>query len=181
MATNDHVKTEQKRGEIIVSNEADVVESIQWIEKVVRLTDLRPFEQNPRTITKEQFEKLKRSLQEDGYHSRIKVMHDLRVVGGHQRTRAMRELGFTTVPVLVPDRPLTDHEFMRVMLRDNHNNGVFDMDALANLFDLEELRNFGLHEVNNIAPEGDDKPPKALVCCPKCGETFPVKGNKANV
>lgn len=165
----------------IAAPAAEILESIQWVEKICRLKDLRPFEDNPRTITKEQFSKLKQSIIEDGYHSRIKVTHDGRVVGGHQRLRAMQELGFVEVPVLVPDRPLTDTEFMRVMIRDNHSNGLFDMDMLANLFDLEELRGFGLHEVNGIAPEGEDKPPKAMVCCPGCGVVFPVKGNKASV
>ncbi len=70
-------------------------ESIQWIEKISRLNDLRPFEQNPRRITKEQFEKLKQSLREDGYHSRIKATPDGRIIGGHQRLRALRELGYS--------------------------------------------------------------------------------------
>lgn len=155
---------------------------IQWVEKTLRLAELRPFEQNPRTISEVQFAKLKQSLAEDGYHSRIKVTHDYRVVGGHQRLRALQELGFDKVAVLVPSRPLTDNEFKRILIRDNHSNGVFDMDALAGMFDLEELRAFGLHEVMNIPPLEDNleepKPGKTMVKCPQCSHTFPVKGHK---
>lgn len=158
----------------------EVIEPVAWIEKVKRLNDLRPFEQNPRRITKDQFEKLKASLLEDGYHARIKATRDGRVIGGHQRLRALRELGFKEVPVLIPSRPITDREYVRIMIRDNHNNGVFDLDAMANMFDLEELRDFGLHDIGNIAPEGrEEGQPKSMVLCPHCGETFPVKGNRA--
>lgn len=159
----------------------EVIEPVAWVEKVKRLNDLRPFEQNPRRITKDQFEKLKASLLEDGYHARIKATRDGRVIGGHQRLRALRELGFKEVPVLIPSRDLSDREFVRIMVRDNHNNGVFDMDMMAGMFDLEELREFGLHDITGIAPMGDgeEKPPKAQVCCPDCGSVFPVKGNKA--
>lgn len=155
---------------------------IQWSEKNVHLRELRPFEENPRTITEAQYAKLKTSLSEFGYHSRIKATPDLRVIGGHQRLRAMRELGYEMVAVLVPDRPLSDEQFKKVLLADNHNNGTWDMDMLANFAELEELREIGLHEIMNIPPMDDGEPPapgKTQVCCPKCGEVFPTKGNKA--
>lgn len=161
---------------------AETAQGIQWLEKSVRLNELRPFEHNPRTISESQYDKLKQSLTEDGYHSRIKATHDLRVIGGHQRLRALGELGYDVVAVLVPDRPVDDEQFKRILLRDNHNNGAWDMDILSGMADLEELRDIGLHDVMSIPPmdEGEDPAPgKSMVCCPKCKETFPVKGNKA--
>lgn len=159
----------------------EIEQELQWIEKTVRVDELRPFEDNPRTITEVQYAKLKRSLSEDGYHSRIKATTDLRVVGGHQRLRALKELGFTDLPVLVPSRPLSDAEFKRILIRDNHNNGLFDFDGLANMFDLEELRDFGLHEVMQIAPEDSEDQShaggKKFVKCPTCAHVFTTKGN----
>lgn len=151
----------------------------QWVEKIVRLIDLRPFESNPRSITEAQFAKLKQSILESGYHSRIKCTHDLRVIGGHQRIRALMELGVEEVPVHVPPRPLSDEEFLRVMIIDNHSNGVWDMDALANSFDLEMLHDVGLHEVNKIR-EPSWEPGKKMVKCPECQHAFPIKGNAYN-
>ena len=156
-------------------------DKIQWVEKTVPLMELKPYEANPRQISKIQFEKLKESIEQDGYHSRIKCTSDFKVVGGHQRLKAMLELGYTEVKVLIPDREIDDETFRRVLIRDNHNNGLFDMDALANVFDLEELRDFGLHEVMNIAPEDTGEPPpppKTMVRCPHCQHEFPAKGNK---
>lgn len=154
---------------------------IQWVEETRRLNDLRPFERNPRTISETQFDKLKQSLVQDGYHSRIKITHDGRLIGGHQRLRALKELGFDEIKVLVPDRPLDDEAFKRICLRDNHNNGAWDIDILAADYDLEFLRAVGLHDVMNIPPmdenDEDAQPGKKLVCCPKCNHTFPTKGN----
>lgn len=156
--------------------------TIQWHEKVLHLKDLRPFESNPRSITEAQYEKLKASLASSvGQYKPLTVTHDYRIAGGHQRLRAMHELGWESCRVSMPDRPLTDEEYKQVLISDNHNNGVFDMDALANLFDLEELRGFGLHEVMNVPPFGEEEEPqpgKSMVQCPKCNEVFPVKGHR---
>lgn len=161
------------------------MEQIQWLEKSWRLSDLRPYERNPRQISESQYKKLKTSIQEDGYHTRIKATHDGRVIGGHQRLKAMRELGYEEIIILVPSRPLSDAEFQRIMVRDNVNNGSWDFDMLSTDFDLEELREMGVDEVMNIAPfDEEDKshaPGVTQVKCPSCDCIFPVKGNKADV
>lgn len=174
-------KTKANSLEILPPEQPEIPHGIQWVEETRRLSDLRPFEQNPRKITKEQFNKLKQSIVEDGYHSRIKITNDGRMIGGHQRRQALQELGHVEVKVLRPDRPLTDRQFIGIMIRDNHSNGVFDMDMLANMFDLEDLRAFGLHDITGLAPEDDGElaPPKNMICCPECGSVFPAKGNKA--
>lgn len=158
---------------------------LQWVEKEMRLDSIRPFERNPRNITEKQYEKLKQSLIEDGYHSRMKVTHDGRLIGGHQRLRALRELGYFSVQVLMPTTEITDEQYIRIMFRDNHNNGTWNIDMLANEYDLEWLRQgIGLHEVQNIAPfdSAEQEPSQTggkRVRCPQCCHEFPVKGNAA--
>lgn len=159
------------------------IEIVQWVEKVQRLDDLKPFENNPRTITEAQYERLKNSLISVGYAARIEATHDLRVIGGHQRLRVLRELGVKEVAVIVPPRPLSDEEFKRQVLASNHNNGMWDEDMLANFFDMETIEAVGLHDFMTLAKEVKEAenptPPKSNVKCPHCGEVFPVKGNKA--
>lgn len=160
---------------------------IQWAEKEVRLEELTPFEGNPRKITEDQFLKLKASLIRLGQFRPLLVTHDLRLAGGHQRVRAMRELGWETCRVSVPQRAITDNEYRQLLLQDNHNNGTWDFDVLANGWDLEEMRTVGIHDVMNMPPfekleaeaDGDQKP-KAHYKCPECQHVFAGKGNKAD-
>lgn len=120
--------------------------AIQWTEQVVPVAKLKPYERNPRRISEKAFEKLKASLAESGYHQRITVNADLGVVGGHMRIRALKELGIREVPVLVPDRNLTEAEFRRILIQDNLPFGEFDFDELANGFDIDELVEWGFNE-----------------------------------
>lgn len=154
---------------------------IQWKEENKLLKELSPFERNPRTITESQFDKLKQSIVQDGYHTRIKATPDGRIIGGHQRLKALKALGFTEVSVLVPDRDIDDEAFVRMCLRDNHNNGRFDMEILSSDYELEYLRAIGLHEVMDVAPiekpEEQENTGGKMVCCPQCGEVFPKKGH----
>lgn len=55
-------------------------QSIVWLERTAKLSTLRPFERNPRKISKDAFENLKRSLAESGYHQRIICQPDMRVI-----------------------------------------------------------------------------------------------------
>lgn len=52
----------------------------QWTARTVPVSSLVPFEKNPRRITPAQFDALKRSIAQDGYHQRILVTRDLRVI-----------------------------------------------------------------------------------------------------
>lgn len=118
--------------------------SINWAEKTIPLTDLKPYERNPRFISKQAFEKLKESLRINGYHQRIIVQPDMRVIGGHQRIRALQELGVHEIIVLVPDRELTVDEFRRILIQDNLAFGDFDYDILSSDYEIEELQSYGM-------------------------------------
>ena len=105
---------------------------------------------NPRVIKDKSFEKLKNSIRE------LPEMIGLRellvypyitdggcekycIIGGNMRYRAMKDLGFKTAPCKVMD-PQTDLKVLRaVLLRDNSNYGEWDLNELANNFDLPEL------------------------------------------
>ncbi len=160
------------------------IDIIQWVEETRPLNELKPFEYNPRQITESQYSKLKESIEQDGYHSRTKCTQDGRIIGGHQRLRILKDMGLSEIQVLVPDREIDDDQFHKILLRDNHNAGVFDIDMLAN-YELELLHEIGLHEVNSLRPvdeiiEEAGKAPKNHVKCPECEFVFAVKGNKVD-
>lgn len=96
----------------------------------------------------------------------------------------MRELGWAECRVSVPAEPISDEQYRKLVLLDNHNNGLWDIDELANGWDMEMLHDIGLHDIMNIPTQEQNEQnaqskPKAMVCCPNCKEVFPVKGNKA--
>ena len=65
---------------------------LQWVEKNLSLAKLKSYERNPCQITDEQYEKLKEPLRGLGYNSQILVTHDNRVIGGHQRLWAIKDI-----------------------------------------------------------------------------------------
>jgi DNA modification methylase len=118
--------------------------NITWIPKTVSVNSLIPFEKNPRKISPEAYEKLVNSLKEDGYHQRIITTPDLRVIGGHQRIKALKSLGITEIEVLVADREVSDEQFKRILVRDNLGFGSWELDALGELMPIGELLELGL-------------------------------------
>jgi site-specific DNA-methyltransferase (adenine-specific) len=150
---------------------------LEWSTKRVRISDLKDYEHNPRKITKKEMEKLIRSLREDGYHQRIIVDHDLTIIGGHQRKKAMLKAGFSLedeVEVLTPSRELAPEELDRINIRDNLPFGEYDFEVLANRFEVETLVEWGMpeewllgkndiEEESSVSQEGRDN--KCICTC----------------
>ena len=66
---------------------------------------LNPAEYNPRLLTDEAQERLKKSITELGIIKPIIIRRsDFRIMAGHQRTKTMKILGYTNVPAFVLDR-----------------------------------------------------------------------------
>ena len=110
-----------------------------------KLFTLEFAEYNPRTISKKQFKDLKKSIIEFGIVAPIVVNinkdRENVIVGGHQRVRALQDLGHESVLCALVDLPL--QEEMKLNLRLNKNGGKFDDDMLINYFDEEVLFEVG--------------------------------------
>ena len=130
---------------------------IQWTEKTVLVSDLKPYEKNPRIITKEAYDRLKKSIQDLGYHQRIVCQPNGDVVGGHQRLKVFEELGIKEAKVLIPDRELTRDEFRRLLIQDNLPFGSHDFSMLAADFEIEELLDWGMPESWLIGKTEEEK------------------------
>jgi len=125
-----------------------------------------------------------KDIEAEGYRDRITATHDLRVIGGHQRIKAMMQLGYDEVEVIVPDWEITDDEYLLYVLKGNVTYGMWDEDMLANVFSLDMLTDAGVaKDIDGgavfAAKEAENPtPPKNMVRCTNCSEEFPVKGNK---
>lgn len=119
---------------------------------------LKKLENNPRSITEKQLQKLKESIQRnpDYFEARPIILSDrtgeLVIIAGNQRYDACVQLGIKEVPtVLIPN--LTEEREREIIIRDNVNNGEWDMACLFE-WDCKELMEWGLDGIS--FPELDD-------------------------
>lgn len=113
------------------------------------IADLRELTGNPRTIKKDQFEKLKTSIKDnaDYFEARPIILSDrtgeLVILAGNQRYKAAKAIGLKEVPtILLPN--LSEEREKEIIIRDNVENGEWDMDALANEWDAMKLTEWGV-------------------------------------
>lgn len=141
--------------------------------KKMKLADLIPTENNPRQIKKDDFERLKKSIKSFPKMLDIReivVDENNRILGGHQRVKALLANGETEVNVKVVEG-LSEEEKREFVIRDNIQNGEWDFDVLANEWDDLPLDDWGIdlpiadieeEIVEDEAPEPPAKPKSKL-------------------
>ena len=116
------------------------------------ISELNELEGNPRTIKKDDFERLKKSLQDnqDYFEARPLILSDrtgkLVIIAGNQRYKAAKAIGLTEVPTVLLSG-LSEAREREIVIRDNVENGEWDMDILANEWDTTDLKEWGA-EIN---------------------------------
>ena len=133
------------------------------IERIL-INKLKPAKYNPRQITKKQYNDLKDSLDKFSLVEPIVVNRDMTIIGGHQRYKIWKEnakkskIESITIPCVVLD--LNKEQERELNIRLNKSGGDFDMDILANEFDMEELKEWGFKDIEfglNIDKIEEDK------------------------
>jgi DNA modification methylase len=119
---------------------------LTWHIKKRNLSELKPWDKNPRQISKEHYERLKQRIVARGFHDVLKLDENDIVLSGNQRLRALIELGRKEANCIIPDRPMTEEEKDKVGLESNINDGETDFDVLANNFDMDLLRDVGFSD-----------------------------------
>ena len=100
----------------------------------------------------------KESVKKFGLVDPIIVNKDNTVIGGHQRLKICKDLKYVDVNCVMLD--LSKEEERELNIRLNKNTGDFDMDILANEFDIEELTDWGFKHIDldvNIDKIEEDK------------------------
>jgi hypothetical protein len=122
-----------------------------WSNSTRKLSELKAWAQNPRQIDIAGAEALELSLIKFGQVETIAIEPDNTIVDGHQRENvwmASEKFGPDyEVRVSVCSRQLTEAERKGIILALHKGAvGEFDMDALANLYDVDELLAGGFSE-----------------------------------
>ena len=102
-------------------------------------------EYNPRQLTKDQYQGLKDSITRFGLVDPVIINkhkeRDNIIVGGHQRVKIAKDLGYKEVPCVEVN--LTPEKERELNIRLNKNTGEWDWDSLANYFDVSDLLEWG--------------------------------------
>lgn len=114
-----------------------------------KIEELKPSDYNPRKITEETFENLRKSVEKFGYVEPIVWnKRTERVVGGHQRLIALKKLGMKEIEVVEVD--LSENEEKALNLALNKIQGEWDTDKLEELINelkkTEEITYTGFNE-----------------------------------
>jgi len=96
------------------------------------ISKLREWNKNPRSITKEGFERLKKQIQKLGQYKPLIITPDGEVLGGNMRLKAYRKLGIDKIWVNIIE-PKSESEKLEYSLSDNDRAGYYNDDLLANL------------------------------------------------
>ena len=130
----------------------------------VDINELISPEYNPRQITDDEMEKLKNGINEFGYVAPIIVnKHNNHIIGGNQRYKALKSLGYTDVDVVFVDEQDSNREkALNIAL--NKISGEWDYDKLQEVLqELElsplnvELTGFDEPELENFCIEEEDQ------------------------
>ena len=158
------------------------------IEKI-EINKLKAATYNPRQISTKQYKDLKESITKFGLVDPIIVNEYFTenyyvVIGGHQRLKICKELGYKDIGCIILN--LNKEQERELNIRLNKNTGDFDMDILANEFDIEELTDWGFKHIDldvNIdkITEGnteDDHIPEVKESRVKLGDVWELGKNR---
>lgn len=112
----------------------------------VRFDEIKPCDWNPRDISGEALSGLKASLEKFGCVSLIVVnSRNMEIVGGHQRYKALKELGVTgeKIPVVMVDLDENSQKAMNIALNNESIEGTW-AEGLAEI--LKEIEGSGFSE-----------------------------------
>jgi ParB-like chromosome segregation protein Spo0J len=134
----------------------------------VKITDIKTNPNNPRIIRDEKYKKLLKSIQEfpDMLNKRPIVAYTDKdgkyvVLGGNMRLKAIKELKYKEVPIIVADE-WTEEQKHEFLIKDNVGFGEWNWDMLANEWDTEKLEDWGLDLPVDLSVEEEDKELKDL-------------------
>lgn len=166
----------------------------------MKLSDITPYEGNPRKISPEAIEAVRKSIDEFGYVQPIVVDPAGVIVAGHTRYEALKSLGREETDVIVAR--LSDKKLQQYRLADNRAGELssWDMDALVlevREWETDLLEDFfpdidlEIGQIEDAQTTNEDveraaerattvsvgTSPMVAVDCPDCGETFEVRAS----
>jgi len=114
--------------------------------KLISIKEIKENPNNPRKLDKDKYQKLLKSIQDLPQmleYRPIVVNSDMVVLGGNMRLKALKELKYKEVPIIIADE-LSEDQQKEFLIKDNLGYGVWDWDMIANEWDLPLLEDWGM-------------------------------------
>lgn len=152
-----------------------------------KLSALKKLEGNPRIIRDKQFQNLVASIRDNPkfFEARPLILSDrtgdLVIIAGNQRFEAAKAAGLKEAPTYLM-QGLTEEKEREITIRDNTQQGEWDMDLLSGAWSDLPLIDWGVKLPEDWLKEPDFAPgteadrgrldEKAPTVCPKCGHSW---------
>jgi len=126
--------------------------------KLVEISNIKPYENNPRKLSEQAIQKVAMSLKEYGFRQPIVVDKNMVIVAGHTRYRASKKLGLKQVPISVIDN-LSEEQINAYRIADNRTAEESEWDSELLKMEIKELEakdfkldllGFNDEQLNNI-------------------------------
>lgn len=139
--------------------------ALVWSNDKRKLSDLVPWDDNPRKLSDGQAEHLQKSLERFGLVYPFLISPDNEIYDGHQRQVVMdmtKKGADLEVDVRISSRELTGDERRELVIRLHENTGDWDFEGLTHLYDVDELGEWGFPDWKmpdydfGMAPNLDD-------------------------
>lgn len=120
---------------------------LEWSTEKRKVSDLIPYEYNPRKLSEDKKQKLRDSLEKYNLAEIPAINTNDVIIAGHQRVVVLMEIGRGDewIDVRVPNRELTELEFKEYNIRSNVSIGEWDIDILNEIFNDVDLLSLGLN------------------------------------
>ena len=105
----------------------------------VKIADLKPYERNAKQHTKEQIERIGRSIQELGFLSPCLIDGEMNVIAGHGRIMAAKQIGMETVPCVFIEG-LSEKQRRAYILADNRLTEMGGWNSELIRIELDDLK-----------------------------------------
>lgn len=118
---------------------------------------------NPRVIKDHKYDLLKKSIQDDPEMLKLREVLVFEqegkfiCIGGNMRYRVCKDLGYETIPCKVIPEGTSPEKLKAYTIKDNASFGEWDMDMLANEWDIPDLINWGCDVENFEAQQEPDE------------------------
>lgn len=146
---------------------------MKYVKK--RLSDIKPYENNPR-INDDAVDDVAESIKQCSYIAPIIVDENGVILAGHTRYKALKKLGYEECDVVVVSG-LTEDQKKKYRLYDNKTGEMASWDQKklsAELCDVDfQGYDFGQPETA-LPDDADAEAGPKTVTCPCCGEVFTV-------